>query len=119
MVDCGPTCPLTDTLRALQNLNIEKKFKSRSVAGTKTFSDKSLADLNARRMTSSAWAPEIGVLCASWNSTCGIGRAGLLASGMACGLARLDVMVDGRWKVAPGGSRAELVGVHRSKDVYV
>lgn len=58
----------------------------------------SKADLvNAVRPTHPSWSPEVAVLCTEWNSSCGLGRAGMLASGMACGFARVD-MLEGRWR---------------------
>lgn len=61
------------------------------------------AETNAIRDLTPAWSPDVGVLCATWNSGCGIGRAALLASGMACGLARVD-FIKGEWK-EPLGER--------------
>ena len=39
-------------------------------------------------VTTAAWSPETGVLCSKWHPS--LDRACLLASGMACGLVRVD-----------------------------
>lgn len=104
----------------LQNLNTQISLKSQSAVGAKrSFSDKALKDLNGRHAVSQAWAPDVGVLSAAWNSGGGIGRAGLLASGMACGLARVDVLVDGRWRPGVGRTRAQLVERLREKKIFL
>jgi hypothetical protein len=48
----------------------------------------SRAAKNATALTIGAWASEVGVHCVSWCKS--IRRAGLLASGSASGLVRLD-----------------------------
>lgn len=41
-------------------------------------------------LSTAAWLPEVGVHKVSWNSSNGLRNAGWLASGMACGLARVE-----------------------------
>lgn len=60
----------------------------------------------AARENSVGWSPTVKVNKISWNSACGIGRAGLLASGTACGLGRIDFM-DGRFQKDTEVSRVD------------
>jgi hypothetical protein len=41
---------------------------------------------------STGWPPEISITCVRWQNGGGIGRAGLLASGSASGLCRVDFL---------------------------
>jgi transcription factor C subunit 6 len=54
---------------------------------------------------SGLWHPSVAVTAVSWNNGCGPGRAHMLASCTASGLARIDVL-EGRWMrgVVPYGS---------------
>jgi len=103
-----------------QSLNTQISLRNEAAVGaTSSFSDKALEDLNARRASSQAWSPDVGVLSVAWNSSCGIGRAGLLASGTACGLARIDVMVDGQWRPGVGRTREGLRERLRAKEIFL
>lgn len=44
------------------------------------------------------WPIEVGVHRVAWNSGGGMSRAPLLASGMACGLVRIDWLVGRFWR---------------------
>lgn len=44
------------------------------------------------RRVAGSWPPEISITRINWNNACGIGRAGLLASGTGSGLCRVDYM---------------------------
>lgn len=54
---------------------------------------------------SALWHPSVGVNTVAWNSGCGLASAAWLASGMACGLVRVDYL-EGSWfrNVLPYGS---------------
>lgn len=54
---------------------------------------------------SALWHPTVGVNAVAWNSGCGLASAPWLASGMACGLVRVDYL-EGSWlrNMVPYGS---------------
>ncbi|KAL7417775.1 WD40-repeat-containing domain protein [Mrakia frigida] len=90
----------TQEVRLIDNILPQNVTSNGSVANIlpKKIGLTSKADLvNAVRPTHPSWSPEVAVLCTEWNSSCGLGRAGMLASGMACGFARVD-MLEGRWR---------------------
>lgn len=87
----------TSQIRLLDNILPQNLSLNRSLPSVLSKHKDATARTNAIRGQVVAWEPEIGVLCARWNSANGIGRAGLLASGMACGLVRID-FVEGHWK---------------------
>ena len=55
--------------------------------------------------THGAWSPEVGVLRVAWHPN--LDRACLLASGMACGLVRVDWMERGWTGATMGDLRSE------------
>lgn len=68
----------------------------------------------ADTLPSVAWAPEIAVTRAAWHPS--LRRAHLLASGMACGLVRVDVCA-GSWSAeAPHTVRYNAVQLNRPGD---
>lgn len=86
-----------------QNTINTKLSKAGALASPKLSKKNTDRTFAARELTP-AFSPRIGVLAVSWCNGTGLGRAGLLATGMACGLARIDVC-DGQWKngrITPG-----------------
>lgn len=64
----------------------DAKYLTKATAGKKGKAHESQA-----RVTSVGWSPHIGILRTEWQCGTGIGNAGLLASGSASGLGRIDL----------------------------
>jgi transcription factor C subunit 6 len=48
------------------------------------------APIDPLYLSTATWTPNVGVHKVTWNSMNGLRHAGWLASGMACGLARIE-----------------------------
>ncbi|CDZ97545.1 WD40/YVTN repeat-like-containing domain [Phaffia rhodozyma] len=100
-----------------QNVSFTRTHDSKaSVLPSLSVSSKPSSITNTVRPITSAWRPEIAVLSTSWNSGSGVGRSPLLASGMACGLARVDVMIEGRWNRARFRRAADIAALRECVD---
>jgi transcription factor C subunit 6 len=79
----------SDNLSSLQTMSLE-------AAGAKKIS-KHNAAVDPSLAKTAAWAPEVGVHKVAWQNAGGLGMAGLLASGTASGLGRVDI-IRGRFR---------------------
>ncbi|KAK4695320.1 hypothetical protein P7C70_g8569, partial [Phenoliferia sp. Uapishka_3] len=85
----------------------KKKSRKKGAAATEEVPPEEVPD-PGENITTGTWSPEVGILCVKWHPS--LNRACLLASGMACGLVRVD------WMERSGNERSTNV---RGEDVVM